>query len=220
MLELLVVIAVIGILAAILLPALARARESARRTSCQANLLQLGMALRMYADEHERALPWSGGGNNADCLKQVYPEYSPALHQFACPSDSQGAFESRSDDEALPASLTTDLNGLFSLRCSYDYLGAYTHEAPRMPHPSAPIPPNMPLMWDIWSGARDSDDPAARGRVVHAFNHIPGGGNVVFLDGSVRFMPVEEWFAPNLPTKPTGVDYTLPEELPVAHREW
>jgi prepilin-type N-terminal cleavage/methylation domain-containing protein/prepilin-type processing-associated H-X9-DG protein len=57
LIELLVVMAVIGILAAILLPVLSRAKESGRSTACVSNLHQIGLALQMYVDENKNTLP-------------------------------------------------------------------------------------------------------------------------------------------------------------------
>jgi prepilin-type N-terminal cleavage/methylation domain-containing protein/prepilin-type processing-associated H-X9-DG protein len=95
LIELLVVIAIIAILAAILLPALARAREAARRASCQSNLKQWGVIHKMYSGENggkwpplsEYAVrnghPWGAGSHH------LYPDYWNDLNLMICPSDSR-----------------------------------------------------------------------------------------------------------------------------------
>lgn len=69
LLELLVVIAIIAILASLLLPALATAKERARRAVCKSNLRQLGVAAHIYADENQDRL-WSGRRDSGDWFTQ------------------------------------------------------------------------------------------------------------------------------------------------------
>ncbi len=193
LMELLFVIAIIGILAAILLPALARAREAARRSSCMSNLCQLGMALRMYADENNRELPWSGGNDNAECLRYLYSNYGLALGNFICPSDAQQNMHGFYDGNDV-LQINTDIERDGSLRASYEYLGAFTYAPIVLPHPSKDGS-RTPVVWD-----RSTANPSF-------FNHIPGGDNVLFTDGSIEFVKQKEFAAPCLPVRPEGIAF-------------
>ena len=91
--ELLVVIGIIGILAGLLLPSLARAKSAARRIACLNNLKQLNVAVRMYADEH-RVLPLTNS-TSAVLYRELVENYlglsglsSPGDRIFVCLADS------------------------------------------------------------------------------------------------------------------------------------
>ncbi len=90
LIEVLVVVAIIGVLAAILLPALSMAREEARRASCANNLKQMGIAFKMYASESGGGgFPPSSrlGGKNAIHAIGIFPEYLADPGVLVCPSD-------------------------------------------------------------------------------------------------------------------------------------
>lgn len=93
LIELLVVIAIIAILAAILFPVFARARENARRSSCQSNLRQIGLGIMQYTQDFDEYYPqmyasgWAGKYRWMDCVQP----YIKSTQVFDCPSDSDAS---------------------------------------------------------------------------------------------------------------------------------
>ena len=91
LIELLVVIAIIAILAAILFPVFARARENARRSSCQSNLKQVGLGILQYVQDYDEKFPpaavYPGTENNG--YQELVQPYVKSTQLFVCPSNTR-----------------------------------------------------------------------------------------------------------------------------------
>src|ERR1043165_4287849 len=99
LIELLVVIAIIAILAALMFPALSRAKARAKRTACQNHLKQINLGVHLYAGDNGHSLPGTVGRTNFPfdfvAYKQLMKSYvgttgasAPSDQLFACPADT------------------------------------------------------------------------------------------------------------------------------------
>ncbi|RYX83408.1 DUF1559 domain-containing protein [bacterium] len=88
LIELLVVIAIIAILAAILFPVFARARENARRASCQSNMRQIGLANLQYAQDYDEIYCAAYHSGPYAAFNQLLQPYVKSTQVFRCPSDA------------------------------------------------------------------------------------------------------------------------------------
>jgi prepilin-type N-terminal cleavage/methylation domain-containing protein/prepilin-type processing-associated H-X9-DG protein len=126
LLELLVVISIIAILAGLLLPVLASARNRARQVQCTGNLRQLGICVTLYAGDSRDRLPWcsrlsDGSLYGLPALRTVLNTYVKEPRIWHCPMDSaaDGLFAT----EGTSYEWNTFLNGRFVDRATLRVVG-------------------------------------------------------------------------------------------------
>jgi prepilin-type N-terminal cleavage/methylation domain-containing protein/prepilin-type processing-associated H-X9-DG protein len=182
LIELLVVIAIIATLAALLLPVLGRAQESARATTCLSNLHQIGLALQLYVGDNKNRLPYMsdiypGTTNLFPGPDQVLSNQLGNLNALRCPSDKWPA------DKPLPFP-QKGANYFGQTGCSYSWNDLLNGEDAE--HLSAIglqfDPHQMPLMFDKEKFHIARGENKAK-NFLYADGHIK---NLLVIEGTIK----------------------------------
>jgi prepilin-type N-terminal cleavage/methylation domain-containing protein/prepilin-type processing-associated H-X9-DG protein len=205
LIELLVVISVITLLMGLSVPALSRAREQAKRTTCLSNVRQLRVALQLYVDSHEGRVPprdYDAGAVWIDRLESCYRDRK----LLRCPSDPRGT------DRSYLLNGFIDYFAVHSFNGDWDeFFGEYKSGGfPGITLSAIPKPADTitfgekradldnDAYMDIWPPQYDSDHltKVDHGKHRMGSKERSGGSNYAFADGSARYLKYGDAFSP------------------------
>jgi prepilin-type N-terminal cleavage/methylation domain-containing protein/prepilin-type processing-associated H-X9-DG protein len=184
LIEMLVVIAILGILIAIILPGISRAREQAMKTRCSAHLKQIGIGAKQYLMDHKNVYPpvpgaqWDHYGLVADYYR---PYLEDSYDVFRCPAQLEDLRKPNANIEfpSKPGFWPT-----------YEFSGLFTADASGLGRSATakhiPNPTIAAYAWDY------PYNPAPAYEYKYMLPHS-GGMNVLYADSHVAWLAAEEY---------------------------
>jgi len=187
LIELLVVVAIISLLAGILFPVFARARENARRSSCMNNTRQIGLGFIQYTQDYDERYPKIGADSTDKAIypnglsgpnywyMRIYP-YVKSMEVFNCPSNSKKWTNSTATDSVAS---TISYGANLNLLNVSDPLSMAALEKPSQTVMLADSEGSVTYgIYITWSSSRYISD-----------RHL-NGANIAFADGHAKWFPV------------------------------
>ncbi len=201
LIELLMVVAVLGILVALSLPALGSARAGALQSACASNQRQIGAALQLYANDHDGEFPpttHTTGSFRKDrsWIYELAPYVDDVDRIRICPADPP---RRQTQIQRLNATSYVLNDLVFD---SYDY-----NRLLKIPFPSRTLllailsesrAPSVTrdhihgAEWTSWAAALNDIEPDRHRKGARAANRLQGAANYLFADGHVETIPAKD----------------------------
>jgi prepilin-type N-terminal cleavage/methylation domain-containing protein/prepilin-type processing-associated H-X9-DG protein len=202
LIEVLIVIAIISILAAILFPVFARARENARRASCQSNLKQIALGVIQYTQDYDERLPsiemgaGTNGGTTSDWIlwSDAISPYLKSAQIFHCPSATNANTPGGTLPSVVQGRLAYGAASGLSLDSNVGCLCAFTQYVSCASTLASFTNSSETILLGDRSdttGTYASYLDPGRPDNFPGTQHF-GGGNIAFADGHVKWMRPEQ----------------------------